>query len=84
MASGMIWPAWLIVLFVIAAIWSAIWKFIALWRSARNNQKAWFVVMAIFSTLGLLEIIYLAFLQQDNNPKNIAIEAPAKPVKKKK
>lgn len=54
----------LIFLLVIALIWSFIWKGIALWKSARNNQKAWYVVMLIVNTLGILEILYIYFFQK--------------------
>ena len=54
---------WVIALFVVALIWSAVWKAIALWKSARHNQLVWFVVLCIVNTLGILEIIYLAFFQ---------------------
>jgi len=40
-------------------IWSLIWKGIALWKAARNNQQAWYVVMLIVNTLGILEILYI-------------------------
>ncbi|MFH1211256.1 MAG: DUF5652 family protein [archaeon] len=51
-------------LLVVALIWSTIWKGIALWKSARYGQKAWFIVLIIVNTIGLLEIIYLAFFQK--------------------
>lgn len=35
-------------------------KGLALWRAARNNSKAWFVVLLLVNTLGLLEILYIA------------------------
>jgi len=54
---------WVIALFVVALIWSGVWKAIALWKSARHNQLVWFVVLCIVNTLGILEIIYLAFFQ---------------------
>jgi hypothetical protein len=44
---------------VIASIWDLIWKLIALWRAARNNQKGWFIAIGILNTLGILPIIYL-------------------------
>jgi divalent metal cation (Fe/Co/Zn/Cd) transporter len=69
---------------VFAVIWSAIWKAIALWHSARNKQTAWFVVLCILNTIGLLEIIYLAFFQKNKNPKvPIKIAPPSKPLAKK-
>ena len=56
-------PAQFIVGFVffiiILVLWSIVWKAIALWMSARNNDKAWFIVMLILNTAGILEIIYI-------------------------
>jgi hypothetical protein len=79
------------ILFMIVMIWSAIWKAIALWKSARNKQIGWFVVLCIFNTIGLLEVIYLSFFQQDLNNlhvnKEVAVagKKPAnKAVKRKK
>lgn len=40
-------------------VWSIIWKGLALWRSAKLEQKNWFVAMLILNTVGLLEIAYL-------------------------
>jgi len=51
---------WLIPLIV----WSVIWKGLALWKSARHNQLAWFVVMLVLNTAGILEIVYLLFFQK--------------------
>jgi len=51
-------------LLVIAMVWSIIWKGVALWKSARYGQKAWFVVLMIVNTVGVLEILYLAFFQK--------------------
>ncbi|MBN3032864.1 MAG: hypothetical protein JW873_02095 [Candidatus Saganbacteria bacterium] len=56
-----------VALLVVLVIWTLTWKGIALWRSARNNQLPWFVVLLFINILGLLEIIYLAFFQRDKN-----------------
>jgi Family of unknown function (DUF5652) len=53
---------WLIVI-IVAAIWDGIWKLIALWKSARNNELAWYVCLAIFNTVGILPILYILFFQ---------------------
>jgi hypothetical protein len=62
----------LLVLFIIAivllAIWDGVWKLIALWKSARHNQLAWFICLAIFNTAGILPIIYLLCCQPDATP----------------
>jgi hypothetical protein len=67
---------------MIIAIWSGIWKAIALWKSARNKQISWFVVLCIFNTIGILEILYIAFWQKDMNSAKPAVKAAVKPVKK--
>ena len=46
-------------LLVIILIWSSAWKFVALWKSARNNSLVWFIILALFNTVGILEILYI-------------------------
>lgn len=48
----------------IILIWTLPWKGYALWKSARNGQKGWFVVLLIVNTLAILEILYLKFWQK--------------------
>jgi preprotein translocase subunit SecY len=40
-------------------IWSLVWKGFALWKAARNSHTAWYVIMLIVNTAGILEIIYI-------------------------
>jgi len=61
---GFFWPLWLICLFFLILLWSAVWKAIALWKAGRNNQLGWFVALFIINTAGLLEIIYLLAFQK--------------------
>ncbi len=51
---------WLIIL----SIWSIPWKGVALWRSARNGQIGWFIVILIVNTLSILEILYIFFFSK--------------------
>ncbi|WP_458413186.1 DUF5652 family protein [Schinkia sp. CFF1] len=44
--------------------WSIIWKGIALWNAARNKQLAWYIVLLIVNTIGVLEILYLVFFKK--------------------
>jgi hypothetical protein len=53
-----------VVLLVLVAIWDGVWKLIALWKSARNSQLAWYVCLAIFNTAGILPIIYILCFQK--------------------
>ena len=54
-----------IVFIIIISIWSLIWKGMALWKCGRNNQLAWFVIILIFNTAGILPIVYLLFFQPE-------------------
>jgi uncharacterized membrane protein YagU involved in acid resistance len=44
---------------VLLLAWSFAWKGIALWKSALNGHKVWFIVLLIINTVGILEIIYI-------------------------
>lgn len=54
---------------LILVIWSVIWKGFALWKSARNTDKVWFIVLLLVNTVGILEILYIYFFskKKDNN-----------------
>lgn len=45
--------------FLVIAVWSLIWKGLALWKAAREGSKEWFVALLIINTIGILEILYL-------------------------
>jgi hypothetical protein len=47
------------VIIIVCVAWELIWKGFALWRAAKNNQKAWFICFIIFNTVGILPIVYL-------------------------
>ncbi|MFH0942663.1 MAG: DUF5652 family protein [Candidatus Beckwithbacteria bacterium] len=44
-------------------LWQTIWKGLALWKSARNQQRNWFIALLLINTAGILEILYLSFFQ---------------------
>jgi len=46
-------------LIAVILIWSFVWKGLALWKSARKTQLAWFIIILIVNTLGILEILYV-------------------------
>lgn len=56
-----------ITVIILLAIWDGVWKLIALWKSARHDQLAWFICLAIFNTVGILPILYI-FVFQKNEP----------------
>ena len=64
-------PLWLgifVPLIILLAIWDGVWKAIGMWKSARHNQLAWFICIAVFNTAGILPMIYLGFFQKDKTP----------------
>lgn len=54
---------------VLLVIWSLIWKGLALWRAARRNESAWYVILLVLNTLGILEIIYYFFIAKTDKKK---------------
>jgi hypothetical protein len=52
---------------ILLALWDGVWKLIAMWKSARHDQLAWFICLAIFNTIGILPILYI-FVFQKNEP----------------
>jgi hypothetical protein len=51
--------SWLLFALVPLLLWSAFWKALALWHSARRVDTVWFVVFVVVNTAGILEIAYL-------------------------
>lgn len=58
------------VLLLIAYLWGLFWKGLGLWRSAKNDQRYWFIGIFILNTLGILEIVYLSFFQNKKGLKS--------------
>ncbi len=58
-----------IFLLVIILIWSGIWKVLALWKAARKGSVAWFIVLALVNTMGILEILYIFVFSECCNKK---------------
>lgn len=50
---------WLLPAIIILFIWDAIWKLIGLWKSARNDDLTWFIIIALISSVGIVPIIYI-------------------------
>jgi len=48
--------SWILILLI---LWAIPWKGWALWKSARLNDKGWFIVLLVINTLAILEILYI-------------------------
>lgn len=62
--------AGLLMIIAVIAIWSLVWKGLALWKSARKNNPIWFVVMLIINTVGILEILYIFVFSEMGKKEN--------------
>jgi hypothetical protein len=50
-------PIWV---FLIIIAWEAVWKLIAMWKAAAVQKSlVWFIVLAVFNTIGILPILYI-------------------------
>ena len=82
-------PGTMILGLLVISIWTLIWKGFALWHSAKNEQKGWFIATLILNTMGLLPIIYLIWFKPECKEcevkeKVVEKKKPAKRVVKKK
>lgn len=50
---------WMGVSFGLLALWSIFWKGLALWKSAINDERYWFIALLLINTAGILELLYL-------------------------
>ncbi len=58
---------------ILLLIWSLLWKGIALWVAARNNDKAWYVALMLVNSVGILEMFYLFVFSKRNKKLNTTI-----------
>ena len=58
---------------VLAVIWSAIWKAIALWKAARAGSLGWFIALLVVNTLGILDILYIYIFSKKTDGGNSGI-----------
>lgn len=52
---------------IIISVWDTIWKLMAMWKAAERKSKAWFVLLSIINSVGILPIIYLVFVARRGN-----------------
>lgn len=73
-------------LLLIIIVWTAIWKLLGLWKSARNTHIAWFIVIALLNTAGILPILYIYVFSKmgKKKAKKTAKKKVTKKSKKKK
>lgn len=70
-------PIWVFAFLPLLMIWGIVWKGLALWRAAHNENKAWFIVLLLVNTVGILEILYLFVFSKK---KEAPAQQPQQPV----
>jgi hypothetical protein len=58
---------------VVIVLWTLVWKGMALWKAAREENKVWFVVLLLVNTVGILDILYLYVFSKKSGS---SVEAP--------
>lgn len=56
-------------------VWSIFWKGLALWKSARNDERYWFIALLLINTVGILELLYLFIFAKN---KLVLVSEPRK------
>ena len=49
------------VILVLLALWTLPWKGAALWKSAEQKNKKWFIALLVLNTAAILEILYIFY-----------------------
>ncbi len=72
-------------LVLLAILWILPWKAVALWKSARREEKWWFIALLVINTFALLEALYIFyFSKRDRGERKISAVEKAKKEKPKK
>lgn len=62
-----IWGVLGVAIIILISLWSIPWKGVALWKAARNQDKVWFIVLLLFNTVAVLEILYIFIFSKKKN-----------------
>ena len=55
---------------IVLTIFELVMKLIAMWHAGRKNQLAWFIVIGVINTAGILPIIYLLINRKKKPEEN--------------
>lgn len=54
-------------LLVVLVVWDLVWKLIGMYHAAREDNKVWYIVLAVLNTIGILPVIYLRTRRNKNS-----------------
>ena len=52
-------PEWFLPVLLVLMAWTLFWKGLGMWHAARKKDVAWFVILLLVNSLGILDMIYL-------------------------
>ena len=55
-----------LLIIVAVSVWSLLWKAVALYKAGTLRHKGWFTALFFINTLGILEILYVAFFSKSD------------------
>lgn len=54
-------------LLIVLLFWTIPWKGFALWKSAKNGHRKWFICLFLLNTLSILDIAYIFYFSKPKN-----------------
>jgi len=72
-----------ILLVIVVSIWILTWKGFALWKAASKKSIPWFIILLVFNTVGILEILYIFIFSKMSFKGKDKSKPEEKPKKKK-
>ena len=52
------------IIFPIVSLWTVVWKGLSMWKAGKKDSRVWFVLLLIFNSVGLLDILYIFVLSK--------------------
>ena len=68
------------IVFLVFLAWTLIWKGMALWKSAKQESKPWFIALLILNTAGILPILYVYVFGKKKKELDSSEASPEVPV----
>lgn len=66
-------------IFIILVIWELCWKLTAMWKAAAKKKSvAWFIILALVNTLGILPILYIFWFSKIGGKKEAKVSRKPK------
>lgn len=59
------------IIFLLVIVWSLVWKGLALWKSAKRDNKVMFVLLLVINSLGILPISYLVYVKMKSKQTQV-------------